>query len=134
MGRHTAPRQAALLSGVCGTLPDLDVSIDPGDSIRNMTVHRAESHAPLWLSVVSGPIALLIAAVQREMPQWRRWWLAVWGALVTHPLLDLMTVYGTQIAQPFTADRLGDVLTVRSLRTARQPSTPCASRLSFGQR
>ncbi|HKX93854.1 MAG TPA: metal-dependent hydrolase, partial [Methylibium sp.] len=33
---------------------------------------------------------------------WRRWWLAVWLALVTHPLLDAMTVYGTQLALPFS--------------------------------
>ncbi len=26
----------------------------------------------------------------------------MWLALVTHPLLDAMTVYGTQLALPFT--------------------------------
>src|SRR5690606_16030031 len=33
---------------------------------------------------------------------WRRWWLALWLALFTHPLLDTMTVYGTQLLQPFS--------------------------------
>jgi inner membrane protein len=31
-----------------------------------------------------------------------RWWLAVWLALVTHPILDWFTVYGTQLLRPFT--------------------------------
>lgn len=32
-----------------------------------------------------------------------RWWLALWLVLFTHPLLDAMTVYGTQLLQPFTS-------------------------------
>lgn len=45
------------------------------------------------------------AFVQHEaafQAQWRRWWLALWLALVTHPLLDAMTVYGTRLALPFS--------------------------------
>ncbi len=45
MGRRTALWKAALWGGVCGTLPDLDAFIDHGDPVRNMTFHRAESHA-----------------------------------------------------------------------------------------
>ena len=35
-------------------------------------------------------------------PYFRRWWLAMWLVLITHPLLDTMTVYGTQLLMPFT--------------------------------
>ena len=38
----------------------------------------------------------------REARRWQLWMLAVWLALVTHPLLDAMTVYGTQLALPFS--------------------------------
>ena len=102
MGRRTAVWKAALWGGICGTLPDLDAFIDHGDPIRNMTLHRAESHALFWLTLASPLIAWLPARLHGELPQWRRWWLAVWLALVTHPLLDLMTVYGTQLLLPFT--------------------------------
>jgi inner membrane protein len=102
MGRRTAVWKAAAWGAVCGTLPDLDVVIDYGDPIRNMTLHRAESHAIFWLTLLSPLLAWLAAKVHGEMDRFRRWWLAVWLALVTHPLLDLMTVYGTQIALPFT--------------------------------
>ena len=107
MGRRTAVWKAALWGGVCGALPDLDVFIDHGDPIRNMTLHRAETHAPFWLTLASLPIAAGIATLHRERDRWRRWWLAVWLALVTHPLLDAMTVYGTQLLLPFTDRPLG---------------------------
>ena len=102
MGRRTAIWKAALWGGVAGTLPDLDVMIDHGDAIRNMVLHRAETHAPFWLSLFSLPFALAVARLNGEWAHWRRWWLAIWLALVTHPLLDAMTVYGTQLALPFS--------------------------------
>ncbi len=102
MGRRTAVWKAALWGAVAGTLPDLDVFIDHGDPIRNMVLHRAETHAPFWLTLFSLPFAAAIARLHGEWARWRRWWLAMWLALVTHPLLDGMTVYGTQLGLPFT--------------------------------
>jgi inner membrane protein len=32
----------------------------------------------------------------------RRWCVALWLALFTHPLLDALTIYGTQLLQPFS--------------------------------
>jgi inner membrane protein len=102
MGRRTAVWKPALWGAVCGTLPDLDVFIDHGDAIRNMVLHRSESHALFWLSLLSLPLAALIARLHGEWGLVRRWWLAVWLMLVTHPLLDAMTVYGTRLLLPFT--------------------------------
>jgi inner membrane protein len=102
MGRRTPVWRAALWGGVAGTLPDLDVLIDHGDAIRNMVLHRAETHAPFWLTLFSLPFAWLVARLNGEWPLWKRWWLALWLALVTHPLLDAMTVYGTQLALPWS--------------------------------
>jgi inner membrane protein len=102
MGRRTRVWKAALWGGLCGTLPDLDSFVDHGDPIRNMTFHRAESHALFYLTLASPLLASGIAKVHGEMGAVRRWWLAVWLVLVTHPLLDVMTVYGTQLALPFT--------------------------------
>lgn len=102
MGRRTAVWKAALWGAVAGTLPDLDVLIDHGDPIRNMVLHRAETHAPFWLTLFSLPFALIVARIAGERQHWKRWWLAMWLALVTHPLLDAMTVYGTQLALPFS--------------------------------
>jgi inner membrane protein len=102
MGRRAPAWQAALWGGVCATLPDLDVLIDHGDPISNMTFHRAESHSLFFVSLVSPLLAWLIWRIHRGAAGFRRWWLAVWLALVTHPLLDWLTVYGTQLGLPFT--------------------------------
>jgi inner membrane protein len=102
MGRRTAVWKAALWGAVAGTLPDLDVLIDQGDPIRNMVLHRAETHALFWLTLFSLPFAAAVAWLSRESGLWQRWWFAMWLTLVTHPLLDAMTVYGTQLALPFS--------------------------------
>lgn len=107
MRRRTAPWKAALWGAVAGTLPDLDVFIDHGDPVLDMVLHRAETHAPFWLTLFSLPFAAAVAALQREWHQWRRWWLALWLALVTHPLLDGLTIYGTQLALPFSDHPFG---------------------------
>jgi inner membrane protein len=65
-------------------------------------LHRAETHALFWLALFSLPLSMIAARLHREWHQWRWWWLAVAGALLTHPLLDALTVYGTQLALPFT--------------------------------
>jgi len=101
VGRRAPLWKSALWGGLCGTLPDLDALIDHGDPIRNMTFHRAESHSLLYLTVLSPLLAWLVAR-RGDGGDFRVWWLASFLALFTHPLLDLMTVYGTQLLQPFT--------------------------------
>ena len=107
MRRRTAVWKSALWGAVAGTLPDLDVLIDHGDPVLDMVLHRAESHALFWLALFSLPFSALVAALQREWPLWRHWWLAMALALLTHPLLDALTVYGTQIALPFSRQPVG---------------------------
>lgn len=107
MGRRTSPWRAALWGGLCGTLHDLDAFIDHGDPVSNMTLHRAETHALFWVSVASLPIAWVVAWANRQRDRLRWWWLAVWLVLITHPLLDAMTVYGTRLGLPFTDHPFG---------------------------
>jgi len=95
-------RRKALLAGaLLGTLPDLDVLIDYGDAVANFTRHRGFSHSLLVLP--SFAILLWLALRRwwgpvREAP--RAWLAAVLLALVTHPLLDAHTAYGTQLWWP----------------------------------
>ena len=98
-------RRAALMAGAAlGTLPDLDslvlmpLGLDPVD---RMTWHRGPSHSLFVLA----PLAVIFwAAFKRrggrvaESPV--RWFWAILLALVTHPLLDALTVYGTQLWWP----------------------------------
>ena len=107
MGRRSAVWKSAAWGAVLGTLPDLDVVIDHGDDLLNMVLHRAETHALFWLTLVAPLVGAGIARLHGEWSHWRRWWLAAWLVLITHPLLDTMTVYGTQLALPFSNHPFG---------------------------
>ena len=102
LGRRVGAR-AALWGAVCGTLPDLDVLVSYGDPVRDFTFHRAESHSLFWLTLASPLVGWLLARINRSVGAgFRAWWLLAWAALVTHPLLDAFTVYGTQLLLPFS--------------------------------
>lgn len=107
MGRRTKPWKAAVVGAVVATFPDLDAFIDHGDPIRNMTFHRTESHAFFYLTLLAPLFAWITTKIFREGPLFKRWWLAIWLALITHPMLDYMTVYGTQLGLPFTDQPFG---------------------------
>ncbi len=103
LGARTRPLRAVCVGGFVGTLPDLDVLIDHGDAVANMVSHRGFSHSLVWMTLAAPLLAWAIAALLRELPVFRRWWLATWLALVTHALLDAMTIYGTRLLLPFEA-------------------------------
>ena len=107
MGRRTAVWKAALWGGIAGTLPDLDALINFGDPVRNMIYHRAESHGLFYLTLFAPILAWLASRVHGQSALFKRWCVALWLALFTHPLLDWFTIYGTQLLQPFSAQPLG---------------------------
>lgn len=94
-------RKALLYGAALGTLPDLDVVIDYGDAVANMTYHRGFSHS---LFVVSAVALLLTALIRRWRPDagysGTRLLLTLWLVLLTHVLLDAFTSYGTQLLWP----------------------------------
>jgi inner membrane protein len=102
MGRRVPVWKSALVGAMAGTLPDLDVVIDYGDPVSNMVYHRAETHALFWMTLLSPLLAWLAATLSRSPEQFRVWWLAVWLVLITHTLLDALTIYGTQLFLPFS--------------------------------
>lgn len=98
-------RRAALLAGAAlGTLPDLDslpLLLFSDDPVARLTLHRSVSHSLLVLPWVGLAIwAWCRRRGKRVAAAPRRWWWAIVLALVTHPLLDAFTVYGTQLWWP----------------------------------
>lgn len=98
-------RRAALLAGAAlGTLPDLDsipIALLTDDPVALMTWHRSASHSLLVLPLVAWAVwAWCRSRGKRVAEAPRRWWWAILLALVTHPLLDAFTVYGTQLLWP----------------------------------
>ena len=94
-------RKAMLVGAALGTLPDLDVLIDYGDAVENFTYHRGFSHSLFVLAPASLILWLVLRqwwAPVRESPY--RWLALISLALLTHPLLDSHTAYGTQLFWP----------------------------------
>ena len=119
LGRRTAVWKAALWGAVAGTLPDLDVLIDHGNALANMVNHRGNSHSLLYLLALSPLLGWCIARLHGEGALWRRWALAMALVLVTHPILDWFTIYGTQLLRPFSnqAYGLGSIFVIDPLYT-----------------
>ena len=100
-----AHRRAALLAGAAlGTLPDLDgllIARFTNDPIQLMTLHRGASHSLFVLPFVAWFIWWAFRQRGGRVAQApRRWLWAILAVLITHPLLDAFTSYGTQLFWP----------------------------------
>jgi len=98
-------RRAALAAGAAlGTLPDLDsipLLLLTDDPVALMTLHRGASHSLLVLPLVAWAIWWFFRRRGgRVAAEPRRWFWAIQLALLTHPLVDALTVYGTQLLWP----------------------------------
>lgn len=96
-------RRALVMGAVLGTLPDLDVLplLLVSDPLKFLTWHRSVSHSLFVLPLLS----LLLWWLGQRRWSWLaadrgRWLLGMQLALITHPLLDAHTVYGTQLFWP----------------------------------
>jgi inner membrane protein len=100
LGRKVG-NKAALVGAICGTLPDLDSFIPYADAVATVTYHRSFSHSLLVLTAISPLVAWVVQRCFRQSAaSYQQWWWLVFLVLITHPLLDGFTVYGTQLLWP----------------------------------
>jgi len=94
--------KALLWGAVLGTLPDLDVFIPLGGPVNDFVYHRGFSHSLLLLALLAPLAAWLITKVHPSTQRYYwRWLLLSFLVLQAGVLLDLLTIYGTQIFWPF---------------------------------
>ncbi len=95
--------KALLYGAVAGTIPDLDVLARFfTDTVSTLEIHRGFSHS-IFFSILFAPVfGFLISRWERKHnTSWKDWsWLMFWG-LLTHPILDAFTTWGTQLFWPF---------------------------------
>ena len=108
LGRRLGPRKAALVGGVLGTLPDLDVFYPFADPVDAFVWHRAATHSLVMHAAVTPILGEAIRLIFRPLRE-ARWqaWAAVFLCLTTHALLDAMTVYGTRLLWPLWPEPVG---------------------------
>lgn len=98
-------RKALALGAVVGTLPDLDVFIPMPDPVSSFTYHRGFSHAILFHLFLTPVLVWLFSKIKWFDLDFRniRHHITVFLILLTHALLDALTIYGTQLFWPLSS-------------------------------
>lgn len=101
-GRKIGNR-AALWGAIGGTIPDLDVFLrflyDPLDAAL---VHRGFSHSLLFACLAGPALGYLFHLLTKQKYTFNMWFWFWFLSIVTHPMLDIFTNYGTQFFWPFS--------------------------------
>jgi inner membrane protein len=104
---HRLGRRAVAWGAVGGLIPDLDIVTAAAGPVGEFLYHRGPTHS-LWFGPVAG------AAIGYAFWRWRSRrepgtlgaWMGLFViAILTHPLLDAFTTYGTQLLWPFSRYR-----------------------------
>lgn len=105
---HKIGNKALLIGAVIGTIPDLDVLFTGFYSEADgLLVHRGFSHSVVFSLMLSPLLALLLGRIFRKTEgSFRKWWLLAFLVLVTHPMLDILTGYGTGFLEPLSGVRI----------------------------
>ena len=102
-GRKTS-RKILLWGALAGTLPDLDIIYSFfTDDVGRLVSHRGVTHSfiivPFMAFLFSRLFARIAPRTALSVNQW--FWLFFW-CFTTHIVIDLLTVYGTQIFYPLS--------------------------------
>ncbi len=99
---HKLGNKAALWGAIGGTLPDLDVFFTGlFHPIDALLVHRGFSHSILF-ALIAGPICgWIVHLLYKKRYNLNSWRLLFFWAIITHPMLDIFTNYGTEFLWPF---------------------------------
>ncbi len=103
-----AGRKAILWGAVAGTIPDLDVFLMPFfNTVDSLYVHRGYSHSLLFAFILAPILGYIISKIHKSsnIPI-KDWTKLVFWSVFTHPLLDIFTIYGTPIFEPFSSYRV----------------------------
>jgi inner membrane protein len=101
VGGKKLGNKAPLWGAIAGTIPDLDVFLrffyHPIDAAL---VHRGFSHSILFAVLCSPIFAFFVHRIYKQKYAYKTWlWLFFFG-IITHPMLDMFTNYGTQFLWP----------------------------------
>ena len=96
--------RAAAWGAALGTFPDLDILINPFvDGVIELRSHRSFTHSFTFVLLCSPIFGWMINKFHSSLQAgWLAWTKLTFLVFLTHILIDLPTVYGTQIFFPFT--------------------------------
>ena len=94
--------KAAMWGAMAGTIPDLDVFIRSFvHPIDGALMHRGFSHSIVFALLITPALAWILNRLYKKKYEYRTWSLLFFLSIITHPMLDIFTRYGTQFFWPF---------------------------------
>lgn len=95
--------KAALWGAIAGTIPDLDVFFNLiAHPIDAALLHRGFSHSIVFACILGPILGWLMHRVYKRKYEQKTWIWLFFLAIITHPLLDIFTNYGTELFWPFS--------------------------------
>ena len=96
--------KAIILGAIAGTIPDLDiVTRFFVDDLTASVMHRGFSHSLIFPFVAALILAWILKKIYSSYTHvsFNDWFKMFFLAIITHPLLDAQTTWGTQLFWPF---------------------------------
>ena len=96
--------KAIVLGAIAGTIPDLDIITRFFvDNLTASVMHRGFSHSLIFPFVVAPILAWILKKIYSSYTNvsFIDWFKMFFLAIITHPLLDAQTTWGTQLFWPF---------------------------------
>jgi len=102
VGGRKMGNRAPLWGAIAGTIPDLDVFLRLiYDPVNAMFLHRGFSHSIVFAFLFSPFLAYIIYRIYNKKYSIRMLLKLSFFSIITHPLLDMFTNFGTQLFWPF---------------------------------
>jgi inner membrane protein len=94
-------RNAIIVGGVMGTLPDLDTFLPSDDPVSAFTSHRGATHSLIVQAIAAPFFAEPLVRLFKGLREHRIFtYLAIYMIFATHALIDAITIYGTRLFYP----------------------------------
>ena len=99
-------RRAIGYGAVAGLIPDLDIIVKVSSNpYAEILYHRGLTHSLFFAVLIGTLLGWILWKAYRKQDSLLSWIGLMIAGLITHPLLDLFTIYGTQLLYPFSDHR-----------------------------
>lgn len=106
-------RKAAAYGFIIGLLPDFDILAGLFGPWASLKYHRGPTHSFFLLTLLAVPTGMLCKRIARSDIDQKHWIGLAFLSLITHPVIDWFTAYGTSLLWPFSNRRLAiDALSI----------------------
>lgn len=103
--RKDLGKKAIWMGIIGGLLPDLDILAAAVDPWAEVMYHRGFTHSLFFAPLVAPILGWFGWKWSKQQGTYKQWTHLLFWAVLTHPLLDICTTYGTQFLLPLSNKR-----------------------------